>query len=194
MLAAAGHQVLGESADPTQALADIVRLAPQVLVLDLHLGLRSGLELLADLQRRQLAVRTIVLTMSARPRDVAEALRFGALGYLLKGSASSALMQAITTVLQGRRHLGADVGQLAVQGLTEEAPDAALASLSPRERQIIVLVVRGQSSSEIGSLLHLSPKTVDSYRSRLMAKIGVGDVPALVRFAIRGGLIGSDEP
>ncbi len=102
-------------------------------------------------------------------------------------------MQAITTVLQGRRYLGADVGELAVQGLIEVEPEAALKSLSPRERQIIVLVVRGQSSSEIGALLHLSPKTVESYRSRLMAKIGVGDVPALVLFAIRSGLIDADE-
>ena len=97
VLAAEGHQVVGESADPTQALAEIVRLAPEVLVLDLHLGLRSGLELLAELQRRKLGVRTIVLTMSARPRDVAEALRYGALGYLLKGSASSELLRAIGT-------------------------------------------------------------------------------------------------
>ena len=194
VLAAEGHQVLGESADPTQALAEIARLTPEVLVLDLHLGLRSGLELLAELQRRKLGVRTIVLTMSARPRDVAEALRYGALGYLLKGSASSELLQAIPLVLEGRRYLGADVGELAVQGLIEIEPGAARTSLSPRERQIIVLVVRGQSSSEIGALLHLSPKTVESYRSRLMAKIGVGDVPALARFAIRTGLIDADEP
>lgn len=194
LLAAEGHQVVGESADPTQALADIVRLAPQVLLLDLHLGLRFGFELLADLQRRKLDVRTIVLTMSARPRHVAESLRMGALGYVLKGSASSDLLQAMRTVMQGRRHLGTDVQDLAVQGLAEIEPGAALQSLSPRERQIIVLVVRGQSSAAIAALLHLSQKTVESYRSRLMAKVGVADVPALVRFAIRTGLIDADEP
>ncbi len=193
LLEAEGHQVVGASADPTEALAEIVRLAPEVLVLDLHLGPRFGLELLAELQRRQLGVRTIVLTMSARPRDVAESLQFGALGYLLKGSASSELLQAMASVLHGRRYLGTDVADLAVQALNEVEPDAVLQSLSPRERQIIVLVVRGQSSSEIGTLLHLSPKTVESYRSRLMAKIGVGDVPALVRFAIRSGMIDADE-
>ena len=193
LLEAEGHQVVGASADPTEALAEIVRLAPEVLVLDLHLGPRFGLELLAELQRRQLGVRTIVLTMSARPRDVAESLQFGARGYLLKGSASSELLQAMASVLHGRRYLGTDVADLAVQALNEVEPDAVLQSLSPRERQIIVLVVRGQSSSEIGTLLHLSPKTVESYRSRLMAKIGVGDVPALVRFAIRSGMIDADE-
>lgn len=194
VLQAAGLQVAGDSADPTRALAEIVRAVPLVLLLDLHLGQRSGFELLTEIQRRRLDVRTIVLTMSAQPRDVAEALRLGAAGYLLKGSPASELVQAIQTVQQGRRYLGGEVADLAVQGLTQREPPALVDTLSARERQIVALVVRGSSSSEIAALLHLSPKTVDSYRSRLMAKIGVGDVPALVRFAIRAGLLVADEP
>jgi DNA-binding NarL/FixJ family response regulator len=194
VLLAEGHQVVGESTEPTHALAEISRLLPEVLLLDLHLGLRFGLELLADLQRRQLGVHTIVLTMSTRPRHVAEAFQLGALGYLLKGSPSAELMLAMASVLQGRRYLGAEVSDLAIQGLTDLESTAALKSLSQRERQILALVARGQSSSVIGGLLHLSPKTVESYRSRLMAKIGVADVPALVRFAIRSGIVDADEP
>lgn len=193
VLTAAGHHVCGESADPTVALAEIARLAPAVLLLDLHLGQRSGLELLTELQRRKLDVRTIVLTMSAQPRHVAEALRLGAAGYVLKGASAAELLGAIDAVVQGRRHLGGDVADLAVQGLTGRGDEAAIDSLSARERQIVTLVVRGSSSVEIGELLHLSPKTVDSYRSRLMAKLGVADVPALVRFAIRAGLIDAQD-
>jgi len=193
LLRAAGHRVVGEAADPTVALAGIQRLAPQVLLLDLHLGERSGFELLAELQRRKLDVRTIVLSMSSQPRHVAEALRLGAMGYMLKGAPSADLLQAVAAVAAGRRHLGGDVADLAVQGLTARDEQPALASLSARERQMAELVVRGKSSSEIGLLLHLSPKTVDSYRSRLMAKLGVADVPALVRFAIRTGLIDAEE-
>ena len=193
VLQAAGHAVVGEAAEPTQALADIQRLSPAVVLLDLHLGPHFGLDLLAELQRRRLETRSIVLTMSAQPRHVAECLRLGAAGYLLKGSAASELMQAVDAVLQGRRFLGVDVADLAVRGLTEPDAAAAVDSLSARERQIVMLVVRGHSSAEIGTLLHLSPKTVDSYRSRLMAKIGVGDVPALVRFAIRTGLVDAEE-
>lgn len=193
LLRAAGHRVVGEAADPTVALSDIQRLAPQVLLLDLNLGERSGFELLAELQRRKLDVRTIVLTMSSQPRHVAEALRLGAMGYMLKGAPSAELLQAVSAVAAGRRHLGGDVADLAVQGLTARDEQPALASLSARERQMAELVVRGKSSSEIGLLLHLSPKTVDSYRSRLMAKLGVADVPALVRFAIRTGLIDAEE-
>lgn len=189
VLKAAGHHVVGQSGDPTVALADIQRLAPQVVLLDLHLGLRSGFELLSELQRRSISVRTLVLTMSVQPRHVAEALRLGAMGYMLKGAPSAELLRAIDTLMAGQRYLAGDVADLAVQGLTARSDREALDSLSVRERQIVELVVRGKSSSEIGELLHLSPKTVDSYRSRLMAKIGVADVPALVCFAIRAGLI-----
>ncbi len=193
VLQADGYRVVGESANPTQALADLARLAPVVLLLDLHLGERSGFELLSEIQHRHLDVRTIVLTMSAQPRHVAEALRHGASGYLLKGAPSAELGLAIDTVMQGRRYLGSGVDDLAAQGQSGRSEDEALASLSAREQQIIRLVVSGRSSTEIGALLHLSPKTVDSYRSRLMAKLAVADVPALVRLAIRAGLIDADQ-
>lgn len=188
VLEAASHSVVGESAEPTQALADLIRLAPDVLLLDLSIGERSGFEVLAELQRRALPVRCVVLTMSAQPRHVAEALRLGALAYVLKGSPTSELLRAIESVIRGRRHLSADVADLAVQALTNDDDDR-FTTLSPRERQIVAMVVQGKSSAAIGQQLHLSPKTVDTYRSRLMGKLGVGDVPALVRLAIRHGLI-----
>lgn len=193
LLKALGHEVVGESADPTEALADIQRLKVEVLLLDLNLGGRSGLELLAELQRRHLPTRCIVLTMSAQPRHVVEALRMGAIGYVLKGSSGSELISAIDAAVQGKRFLGPDVADLAVQVLTHDEDADPLHTLSPRERQIIVMVVSGQSSAEIGVELHLSPKTVATYRSRLMAKLGVDDVPGLVRLAIRHKLIDADN-
>ena len=123
----------------------------------------------------------------------AGALRLGAAGYVLKGAPASELLAALDAVGKGQRYLGTGVAELAVQGLTAPG-DEALDSLSVRERQIVVMVVQGQSSTEIGRVLHLSPKTVDSYRSRFMAKLATPDVPALVRFAIRNGLIDADVP
>jgi two-component system, NarL family, invasion response regulator UvrY len=189
----AGHRVVGEADEPTQALADIQRLQPAVLLLDLHLGMRSGMELLEQLQQRKLAVRTIMLTMSAQPRHVAEAMRLGASGYVLKGSPAQEVLRAIGAVLAGQRYLGQEAAQLAVQGLTETSTATALGSLSTREQQVLLMVVRGQTSAAIAEALHLSPKTVESYRSRLMTKLGVDDVTALVRLAIREGLISADE-
>ena len=193
MLEGAGHVVVGEAAEPTPALADLARLMPDVVLLDLSLGERSGFEVLEELHRRKLDLRVIVLSMSSQPRHVAEALRLGALGYVLKGSPSVELLEAIDAVSQGRRHLGASEAELALRGLTEGGSDNSAGTLSPRERQVLVMVARGASSTAIGEQLHLSPKTVDTYRSRLMAKLNLADVPALVRWAIREGLVGLDE-
>lgn len=193
VLEGGGHEVVGESDHPTQALDDLRRLAPDLLLLDLNLGTRSGFELLAEIGRRKLPLRALVLTMSAQPRHVAEALRMGAAGYMLKGASAAELMKAIETVLRGQRFLGGDVAELAVQGLAGSSADA-IERMSARERQVLMLVVRGHTSADIGQELHLSPKTVDSYRSRLMAKLGVADLPALVRLAIRTGLLDADEP
>lgn len=193
VLVAAGHEVVGECAEPTRALAELNALRPEVLLLDLGLGEHSGFEVLAGIAARSLPVRALVLSMSAQPRHVAEALRMGALGYVLKGSPAAELLRAVEVVARGQRHLGPEVADLALQGLEERSGgDDPLAALSPRERQIMLLVVRGRSSSEIGDTLHLSPKTVDTYRSRLAAKLGVTNVPELVRLAVRCGMIDTD--
>lgn len=192
LLEARGHTVVGESADPTETLADLLHLRPDVLLLDLQLGARSGFELLAELQRRHLPMSSIVLTSSAQPNQVAEALRLGARGYVLKESAGSDLISAIAAVSLGKKHLGAGVADLALRAFTQPQNDNPLSALTPRERQIIIMIVQGQSSSKIGQVLHLSPNTVDTYRSRLMMKLGVRDVTSLVRLAIRFKLIDSD--
>ncbi len=193
VLEAAGHQVVGEAAGPTPALAELGRLMPDVVLLDLRLGQRSGFELLAELQRRGLKLRVIVLTMSDQPRHVAEALRLGACGYLLKGSASAEVLQAVKTVAEGGRFLSPQAAEFAAAMLTEGEPREGAAALSPRERQVLLLVAQGATSNAIGEALHLSPKSVDTYRSRLMKKLGLHDIPALVKWALREGLISLDE-
>lgn len=183
----AGHRVVGEADHPTRALDEVLRLRPAVLLLDLNLGARSGFELLDRLRGRELPTRTVVVTMSEQPRDLAEALRLGAAGYLLKGAPARDVLAAVDAVACGASYLGREVARLGAQSLEPSA--AALDALSSRERQVLRLVVRGATSVVIGEQLHLSPKTVDSYRSRLMTKLGVSDLPALVRLAIREGLL-----
>jgi two-component system invasion response regulator UvrY len=189
LLEAAGHTVVGGSEDPTRAIAELIRLQPKVLILDLTLDKRSGFELLEDVKRRALPVRTVVLTMSGHPRHVGEAVRLGVSSYLLKGVSMAEVLSAVAHAERGEMYFTAETADLAVKALALGADEPALASLSARERQVITLVVQGHSSAAIGALLHLSPKTVDSYRSRLMAKLGVPDVTALVRLSIRLGLI-----
>ena len=194
MLEAAGHTVVGESSDPTEAVVELQRLTPAVVLLDLHLAGRSGLEVLAEIQRRALPLRSIVYTMSAQPRHVAEALRLGAGAYVLKGSPSTEVLRAIEAVLRNARHLGAGVAELAADALVQPDEDDPLHGLSPRERQVIVMVAKGQSSAAIGQALHLSPKTVDTYRSRLMSKLGVTDLAGLIRLAVRTGIVDPNDP
>jgi DNA-binding NarL/FixJ family response regulator len=193
LLETAGHTIAGETGDVTRALAEVARLEPDITLLDLHLDGRSGFELLVELQRRQLPTRVIVLTLSDHARNVAEALRMGAAGYLVKGSASTELLAAVEAVAAGQRYLSTSLTDVAVDGLTTPLGRDKGGTLSPRERQILVMVARGKSSAAIGEELHLSPKTVDTYRSRLMAKLDLADVPALVRWAIREGLVDLDE-
>lgn len=181
-----GHQVVGEGGDLTRGSVEIRVLEPEIVVLDLHLNGRSGLELLEELRKCRSTTRAIVLTMSAQPRNVAECMRQGASGYLLKGGPNQELLLALRQVLAGKTFLGEGVSDL----MAAAPPEGdGVASLSARERQIVVLVAQGQSSTEIGRLLHLSPKTVDTYRSRLMAKLGTPDLAALVRYALTKGMI-----
>jgi DNA-binding NarL/FixJ family response regulator len=189
LLETAGHQVVGESSDPTQAVVEAQQQQAQVMLLDLVLGERSGFEVLQELKKRESPVKAVVLTMSAQPRHVAEAVRLGAAGYVLKDAGAAELLQAIDTVAAGRRFFGPQVADLALQALTNDAPADPFAILSPRERQIVTMVVNGLSSAAIGTQLHLSPKTVDTYRSRVMAKLGVAGVTSLVRLAVREGLV-----
>lgn len=189
LLASAGHDVVGEGSDPTQVVAEAQQRQAQVMLLDLGLGERSGFEVLHELRRRSSPVRAIVLTMSSQPRHVAEAVRLGAAGYVLKDAGAAELLQAIEAVTNGQRFFGPQVAALAVQALADDAPADPFAALSPRERQVVTMVVNGMSSAAIGGELHLSPKTVDTYRSRIMTKLGVTGVTALVRLAVREGLV-----
>jgi two-component system, NarL family, invasion response regulator UvrY len=192
VLEAGGMSVVGESDNVVQAMADIERLLPEVVLLDLGLRERSGLDLLAQLAGRSLPTKVLVLTVSDRPAHVAEAIRLGAAGYVLKGASAEEVLAAIGDVLQGRRHYSGAVAASALGAAGGQLSDP-IDALSARERQIMRMVVSGMSSAAIGQELTLSPKTVDTYRSRLMAKLGVHDLANLVRVAVRLGVIDGEN-
>ncbi|MDO9435675.1 response regulator transcription factor [Hydrogenophaga sp.] len=191
LLQKAGHQVVGEAYEPVSAIQDLVRLVPELVLLDVKLDYQSGFEVLEEVQRRKLPSRVIMITMSQQPRHVAEAMRLGAFGYVLKESSGDEMLRAVEAVSHGRRYLCSRAAAMALQGLSSRP--ALADALSAREKQVILMVVRGMTSAAIGKELELSPKTVESYRSRIMAKLDVDDVPALVRLAIREGLISAEE-
>jgi two-component system, NarL family, invasion response regulator UvrY len=189
MLQSQGVQVVGEADDAQAAVAAVLRTQPDVLLLDIGLAQRSGLDVLARLRAREAGVEVVLLTMSARIQHVARAWRLGARAYVLKGSPSAVLMQGIRAAKEGARFLDPALAQHAAAIEQCLASDDALAPLSISEREIMWAVVRGASSREIGKQLHLSSKSVDTYRSRLMGKLAVPDLPALVRLAVRTELL-----
>jgi two-component system, NarL family, invasion response regulator UvrY len=170
-----------------------LKLRPDVVLIDINLGLRSGFELLAEMQQRDLVTQPIVISLSSSKRDVAQAIRYGAKGYVLKGWPLAHLFGAIDVVTKGQLYYVGEIAEVAIQEIHTPSDPRVIDTLSARERQVVLLVVKGFSSAAIGEALHLSPKTVDSYRSRLMAKLQVPDLPALVRMAIREGLIPLDD-
>ena len=184
--------VVGHSAEGNDSLQRIVALKPDVAVLDISMPGRNGIEITAALRERELAVAVVILSMHASPEYVLKALEVGAKAYLQKESAAAEIVQAIRAVHAGRRYLGAQVAAVVADQLTGASRKSPLQSLSARETEILRLVADGHSSSQIGILLSLSPKTVDTYRSRLMQKLGVGDVVSLVKFAIRHGVVALD--
>lgn len=192
VLEVSGMRVIGEADNIGQGLAEIVARVPDVVLLDLGLPDRSGLDLLAQLAAQDLPTRVLVLTVSERPWHIAEATRLGAAGYVLKGSTAEEIVKAIGTVVQGRRHFSGSVAARAAEAASGQVVDP-IAVLSIRERQIMRMVVAGMSSAAIGAELSLSPKTVDTYRSRLMSKLGVHDLANLVRVAVRLGVIDGDQ-
>lgn len=189
LLSANGYVVAGEAGSVDKAMEAFRELQPDLLLLDLNLGDASGLELQEWLRKHRLPTRTIVLTVGAQAHQAAEARRLGVEGFVFKGASSQSLLQAMVVVMRGNHAWDARA-----LDLLERAGQASrMGLLSPREIQILQLVVRGQTSASIAERLFLSPKTVETYRSRLMAKLEVNDVPGLVRLAIREGLIGLED-
>jgi len=158
--------------------------------MDINMPNRNGIEATQLLHTAASSTRVIVLSMHSTSEHIFRALQAGARGYLLKDSAGTEVVAAVRAVHAGKRYLSAKVADAALDDYVRDGkPASPLEALSGREREILQLTAEGRTSAETGSLLCLSPKTVETYRSRLMQKIGVTDVPGLVKFALQHGVI-----
>lgn len=180
-------EVVGEVRTGREAEQQAVLLNPCVVLMDIAMPDLNGIEAARLIHARSPAVRIMMLSMHATAEYVYRAFEAGACGYLLKEAAAEEVITAVRTVHGGGRYLS--------PALAESVPDPATGyargpvdRLSTRERQVLQLVVEGRTSNEIASMINLSPKSVDTYRSRLMLKLGVRDLPALVKFALEHGL------
>ena len=188
LLERAGFEIAGEAADGLEAVRLAATRKPDVVVLDLIMPGLSGL----DAARRILAAHPglpiLLLTMHTEEPHVAEALRLGIKGYLLKTETADALVRAIRDVANGHIFLSAAAAGVVVSRYVAGTPSAE-DPLAPMERQVLRLVAEGQTSRTIASKLGVSVKMVESYRARVMDKLDVHETAGLVRYAIRNGII-----
>lgn len=184
--------VVGEASDGPTALDAVRKLQPEIAILDISMNGLSGIEVARQIHTEHLPTQVIILSMHATRRHIHQALQAGVRGYVLKEGAAEELIDAIHAIMAGQRFFSQTVENELIEDYIAhgyEEPESELGKLNEQERTILQLVVEGKSSQQIAETLHLSPKTVDSYRSRLMQKLNIHDLPGLVKFALQQGLI-----
>jgi RNA polymerase sigma factor (sigma-70 family) len=184
--------VVGDASNGRDAVERVAKFRPDIAIIDIAMPELNGIEAAQQIIDLNPATQVLILSMHSSSEHIFRALQAGARGYLLKESAGVEVADAVRTVHSGRLYLSRKISDVVseryVQGEDPEEVKSPLTRLSSREREVLQLVVEGKSSAEIADKLALSPKTVETYRSRLMQKLDIDDLPTLVKFAIQHGL------
>ncbi|MFO0584972.1 MAG: response regulator transcription factor [Anaeromyxobacter sp.] len=188
-----GVTVVGDVGRGDEALAAISQHKPDVAVLDLSMPGLTGVEVAERAAKESPKTRVLMLSMHATETYVAQALRAGARGYLVKEAAVSELPLALEAISRGDTYLSPGISRPALDELLASGKASPLETLSPRQREVLRRIAEGQATKEIAFELGLSVKTVETHRAQLMERLGIRDVPGLVRLAIRAGLVSSDR-
>lgn len=185
-------RVVAESGDGWEAITLVARYSPDVVVMDLALPGLGGLDATREIRQRGFSCAVLVLTAQAEEHYLFPVLQAGSLGYVRKDAADDELIKAIRTVARGQVYLDPRAQTMLLQGYLNPEPGQerdAFDGLSSRERQVLQLTAEGYSSRLIGAKLGISQKSVETYRARVMQKLNLTDRPALVRYALRKGLL-----
>jgi DNA-binding NarL/FixJ family response regulator len=185
-------EVVACVADGREAVQLARDAQPDVVLMDLSMPELNGADATRAILQRDPKCRVIVLSMYSQREYVRRALKAGAVGYVVKRSAAKEVVEAIRTVHAGQRYLSPRVADVVLEDYTDDKQDDPLGRLSGREREVLQLLAEGRTGAEIAQRLSLSQKTVETYRARLVEKLGIRDVAGLVRFAIQKGLVSLD--
>ena len=186
-----GVAVVAEAGNGGEVLELARKHRPDVVLLDISMPGTGGLEASAQLKQELPEVRVVMLSMHANEEYVLQALRAGAVGYMLKDSATAELELALQAVMQGETYLSPPISKQVVEGYVQRvgAEQPAADHLTPRQRQVLQLIAEGLSTKEIAYRLELSVKTVETHRAQLMERLQIRDIAGLVKYAIRNGLV-----
>lgn len=187
-----GFLVVGEASDGLKAVEITARLKPHVLVVDLMMPNLNGLEVTREVAKACPKTRVIVLSMYMHEPYVVEALRNGALGYVLKESNISDLIRAVQEVSAGRHYLGPPLSERAMEAYLEKTQNAPLdlyETLTTREREVLYLAIEGCSSADIAAKLFISPRTAETHRASFLRKLGIRTQTELIKYALKKGII-----
>ena len=185
-------EVIACVGDGREAVQQARESQPDVVLMDLSMPELNGADATRAILERDPKCRVIVLSMYAQREYVRRALKAGAAGYVVKRSAAKEVVDAIRAVHAGQRYLSPRVADVVLEDYTDDKQDDLLARLSAREREVLQLLAEGRTGAQIAERLSLSQKTVETYRARLVEKLGIRDLAGLVRFAIQRGLVSLD--
>jgi DNA-binding NarL/FixJ family response regulator len=186
-------KVVGTADNGHEAVQLAEKLNPNVAVMDIAMPLLNGIEATQQITSSCPHTKVMILSIHFTSVHIQRALQAGAMGYLLKESAGEEVVEAIRTVHEGRRYLSRKIAETVVEDYVRQGGGDVLEGLSPRERQVLQLIAEGKTSAEAAAILYLSVKTVETYRSRFMQKLGLKDMTALVKFAIQHGIISLEQ-
>ena len=189
LIEAADIQVTAEAGSYTELREALRTAACDVLLLDLNMPGRSGLEVLASVRETHPAIHVLIVSMYSEDQYAVRCLRAGAQGYANKASDPGELVGAVRTLMAGRKYLTAEVAQMLAQSVSQPQLDAPHAALSERELQTLLKIASGRRLSEIAEELMLSPKTVSVYRARVLEKLRLANNAELTVYAIRNNLV-----
>jgi len=185
-------EVIATVADGREAVRVARESQPDVVLMDLSMPELNGADATRAILERDAKCRVIVLSMYAEREYVRRALKAGASGYVVKRSAAKEVVDAIRAVFAGQRYLSPKVADVVIDDYAGDEKGDLLARLSAREREVLQLLAEGRTGAEIATRLALSQKTVETYRARLVEKLGIRDVAGLVKFAIQRGIVSLD--
>jgi DNA-binding NarL/FixJ family response regulator len=189
-------EVVAETGDGRDAIELVRTRGPSLVLMDISMGGMNGLEATAHLLKEFPQLRIIILSMHANEEYVRQALHAGAAGYLLKDAATTELEVAVRAVARGETYLSPAISRQVIEeylGGHGEPAAGPLAQLTARQREVLQLIAEGKTTKQIAGLIDVSVKTVETHRAKLMERLGIRDVPGLVRFAIRHGLVHIDS-